>query len=158
MKTAGMDSGFIRRTYRSVAVMAAFVLLLLWSYQSIWAILPVSLGVGLALLLLWASKRVIPQVFKAGGADSLLTNDGEKKKNDLNRRLRKILPIVLVKYLSVGVTAFLLVRFWGQREILAFCGGFVLVQANMVMRVISRMITANGIPQNKPVPFGTHRN
>ena len=146
---AGIDSAFIKRTYRSVLLMTAFVLLLLWAYRLNWAFLPLVTGIGLALVLLWTSERVIPQIFKAGYLSPKIFADANIKNTEIQRRLHRLIPIVLVKYLSVGVIAFVLVRFWSQREILVFCGGFVLVQVNVVMRVISRILTVRPMKAGK---------
>lgn len=138
-----LDIAFVRRTYVSASVLTVVVVTLLWSYRLVWAIVPVLLGVLLALVLLYASERIIPNVFRAGGRlIPTATNDAEKKKKQITPRLRRLIPIVLVKYLSVGLAAFFAVRVWQTPQLLAFCGGFLLVQLNITMRVVGRALSA----------------
>jgi len=143
--SGALDAAFVRRTYVSTSVLLGVLLLTLWVYVQVWALLPLLLGGALALGLLRVSEAIVPQIFRSGADKIVLSDDAEKKKKEMRQRLRRLLPIVLVKYLSVSLIAYFAVRLWDVRELLVFCGGFTLVQTNITMRVISRLLVSNDI-------------
>lgn len=136
-----LDTAFVQRTYRSTVLLALVVTVPVWGYAGLSVAAALVLGVALALALLRLTEWLVPQFLRPRSAvDAPVLRDPVEKKKEIGRRLRRFLPIVLVKYLSVGLVAFCLVRYWGMVEILAFCAGFLLVQANITMRVVSRML------------------
>ena len=126
-----MDSGFIRRTYRSTAFVTGFVLFALASYGQFWALLPVAGGVALGLVLLWTLEALVRGVFTPERASAART------KRSANPG-RALLGAALFKYPLVGLVLWAAARYWNQREVMAFMGGFILVQAVIALRGVGR--------------------
>lgn len=136
-----LDDGFLRRTYRSSAIMVAFVILYVWAYGYGWAVLPLFLGAAVNLGLLYINEvgfgsLIAPFANDAEGASA------KQKKWLMSRRLGKLSWIVLVKYVLVAVVVWFLARQWTLPQIAAFAGGFCLIHINIVLRVISRLLIA----------------
>ena len=126
-----MDEYFTR-TLRTTGWMALFVALLLVHLGQYWAIVPVVAGVALAVVLLLGWN---------GFARSLRVVRGSGPGVDAARARRHLLGFALVKYPLVAVLIWWLTRIWSDRELMAFVGGYLLLQAVMVLRAVGKMLT-----------------
>ena len=124
----------MRRTYRSVAYVTAFTLLLLASYGQTWALPPVLAGALFGSLLLYALEVFVRRVFTPERA-----LETRKKRNDAAPR-RMILGLALVKYPLMALTLWAAVRFWSEREVMAFTGGFTLIPVVISLRGMGRFL------------------
>jgi biotin transporter BioY len=136
-----LDPGFVGRTYRSSVVIVGFTCLYLAARGIGWAVLPVFCGAALSVGVFWLNEAGFRLLFAPHGG-AVAGKDGETKKFARANRLRQISWVALVKYLLVGALVAVAVRFWDVARIAAFAGGFCLVHAGIVLRVISRLLLA----------------
>lgn len=136
-----LDPGFVRRTYRSSAVIVGFTSLTLAARGMGWAVMPLICGAALSLGLYWLNDIGFGLLFSPHGED-VAGKGAEAKKFAQAGRLQKIGWIALGKYLLVGGIVALLIRFWNMPQIAAFAGGFCLIHLGIVLRVISRLLLA----------------
>lgn len=130
----GMDEGFIRRTYRSVAYVTAFTLFVLASYGQFWALAPVLAGVLLGTGLLRAWEVFVRRAFTPERA-------AEARENPKRRSAgRTILGFALVKYPLVALVLWAAARFWEQRQVMAFAGGVTLIYGVIALRAAGRAL------------------
>lgn len=129
-----MDEEFLRRTYRSVAFVTAFVLFLLASYGQFWALLPLLAGALFGTLLLYGM-----QVFVRGA----FTPERAREARVRGPR-RSLLGLALVKYPLIALALWAATRVWGDREIAAFAGGFTLIPTVIGLRAMGRALTDRG--------------
>ena len=126
------DGDFVRRTYRSTLWVTAFVLFVLASYGQFWALMPVAAGVALALALLRTLEVLVRGVFTPEKARAAWRRErkGEKQGGPKGA----LVAVALVKYPLVALLLWAATRFWQERELRAFVGGFILVQAVIALR------------------------
>lgn len=132
----------MRRTYRSVAYVTAFVLFVLASYGQFWALLPALAGSLFGALLLWGMEVFVRGVFTPERAR-------EARKSPIAKGSRRaLLGLALVKYPLIALALWAATRAWGEREIVAFAGGFTLIPVVIGLRGAGRFLTDR---QNKDV-------
>jgi uncharacterized membrane protein YqjE len=129
-----MDEGFVRRTYRSAAWVTAFVLFVLGSYGQFWALLPVLSGALFGTALLYGMEVFVRRTFTAGRAGDA------KKKGSPAGPGGALLGFALVKYPLVALLIWAVVRIWDLRHVMAFTGGFILIQAVIALRGAGRYL------------------
>lgn len=132
-----MDEDFLRRTYRSVAVVTAIVLFFLASYGLFWALMPFIVGAGLGIGLLYAMERFVRATFSPERVAP-----GNKNLSGTRPKL-SLLLFALVKYPLVAVLIWAIARGWQTREVAVFTGGFVLVHFVLFLRGVGSYITEN---------------
>ena len=130
-----MDEGFVRRTYRSVAFVTAFVLFVLASYGQFWALLPTLAGALFGALLLYGME-----VFVRGTFTPERAQEARKRPTAKGPR-RALLGLALVKYPLIALALWAATRAWGEREIVAFAGGFTLIPVVIGLRGAGRLLT-----------------
>jgi hypothetical protein len=115
-----MDDHFIDKLYRSIVL--AWVIAMVWALglRQPWVALSITLGTALGTAVLatyhWTIRRAfVPGARKPG---------------------RALLKMGLVKYPVIGIILYMLVR-WDRINILAFCGGIVLVHAAILLKLAS---------------------
>lgn len=130
------DPGFVHRTLRSAAIVAAIVAAILASYAQFWAIAPLLAGALLGAVLLYGMDRFIRSTFSPERALEA------KKKPRGNGGGRALLGFALVKYPLVALAVWAVVRLWGSdtRRIMAFAGGFILIQTVIGLRALGRFL------------------
>lgn len=125
---------FVRRTYKTTAVVAAFVLFVLASYNQFWALAPVAGGVLLGLALLRVLEWGVRRAFTPERAREARRGTG------LGKPKAALVVAALVKYPVVAGLLWTVTRFWSAREVMAFAGGFVLVQTVIALRGMGRFL------------------
>ena len=131
---AGLDEGFVRRTYRSAAVVTGIVLFLLASYDQFDMLLPVLLGAVLGVTLLYSLDIFVRRAFTLERAFAV------KKKVKGAGAGRALLALALVKYPLVALLIWAVTRLWEPRHVVAFAGGFILIQAVIALRGAGRFL------------------
>lgn len=129
------EKTYIVRTLRSTAVVTAFVVFMLASYRQTWAIAPLLIGVMLAVVLLVGMERFVRTIFSPAAVLA-----ARKKGRD---RRWALLGFALVKYPLVALLIGAIVRAWASepRRIMAFVGGFILLQVVIGLRAAGRALT-----------------
>lgn len=127
------SANFVRRTYRSTIFVALFVVFVLASYGQFWALLPVAGGVLLGLVLLRALEWSIRGAFTPERAR-------DAKRSGKARPKAALIGAALIKYPVVAGLIFLATRFWNEREIMAFAGGFILLQLVIALRGMGQFV------------------
>lgn len=122
---------YLLKTLRAVAIVAGFAAVTLAAYQQFWAIAPLLAGTALAVVLLLGWDRFIQAVFTP------------EKARMTQRARRAFLLFALVKYPLVAALIWWLSRNWDSARLMVFTGGFLILQAVMVLRGIGRMLTEN---------------
>ena len=145
------DGDFVRRTYRSALWVSAFVLFVLASYGQFWALLPVAAGMGLGLALLRTLEWLVRGLFTPERAREARRNAAKK-----GGPKGALVMAALVKYPLVALVLWAVTRFWDPREILAFVGGFVLLQAVIVLRGVGSYLVERMKDNDarRPLPEG----
>ena len=131
------ERGYVFRTLRSTAYVTVFVILMLAAYGQTRLIAPFVVGVGLASVLLWGLTLFVRGVFTPNRNLSV----EEKKKRD--KRKAALVAFALVKYPLVGLLIWAIVRAWGAdtARMIAFVGGFILLQAVIALRAVGKAVT-----------------
>ena len=129
-----MEEGFVRRTYRSAAIVTAFVLFTLASYGQFWALLPVFAGAALGVALLFLMELFVMRLFTPERAQQA------KKKAPAKGTNRAIIGFALVKYPLVAFLIWTAVHFWETRQVMAFAGGFILLHIVIALRAIGKSL------------------
>jgi len=129
----GLDDGFVSRTYPSVAVMAGAAALFAWRWGVEWASVPVLVGAGLGLALLFGAQKGMAQwgLMGAGG--------GAK------RGLYAFAWFTVIKCLLAWGLLWWVARTWDLRQIAALGAGISLIATNITLRAIGRLLAG---PQN----------
>jgi len=125
---------FLTRTYRVTLFVAAFVLFVLASYNQFWALVPVGGGVLLGLVLLRALEQTVRGVFTPERAREA------RRSKRLPKSKAALIVGALVKYPLVAGLLWAVTRVWGEREVMAFAGGFVLVHMVIALRGMGRFL------------------
>ncbi len=130
--------GYVLKTLRSTAVVAVLVALTLASYGLNALIAPFMSGVLLGAVLLWGLDKFVRGVFAPEKVRA-------RKKSGTDGRWA-LLAFALIKYPLVGVLLWLVVRAWGHEtaRIMAFAGGFILLQVIIALRAVGKAITTSG--------------
>lgn len=134
MTDNGADEGFVQRTYRSAAFVTTFVLFTLAAYAQFWALGPVLAGAALGLGLLYTMDWFVRRTF------TVERMEATKKKGRGAGPGRALLALALVKYPLVGLALWLTVRFWDLHRVMAFAGGFALIQTVIGLRGVGRYV------------------
>lgn len=152
-----MDIGFVRRTYRSALFVAGFLLFLLASFGQFWALLPVFAGSLLGIGLLYGMEWFVRRTFTADRAAKVRPYAKDAKKNlKTSGAGRALFAFALVKYPLVAVLLWVLTRTGTTRDVLAFTGGFILIQFVIALRGIGCYLTkrsSHGDPFPKTAPM-----
>ncbi len=146
---------FVARTYRMTIFVAAFVLFVLASYNQFWALAPVACGVLLGLMLLRVLEWGVRRAFTPERAREARRARGAR----LGKPKAALVVAALVKYPVVAGLLWAVTRFWSAREVMAFAGGFVLVQSVIALRGMGRFLVERlADTEAKPVSGQRARN
>jgi hypothetical protein len=128
------ETDFVTRTYRVTLFVAVFVLFVLASYNQFWALAPVGGGVLLGLVLLRALEWAVRGVFTPERAREA------RRSKRLPKPKSTLIVAALVKYPLVAALLWAVTRVGDERTVVAFAGGFVLVQTVIALRGMGRFL------------------
>ena len=130
-----MDENYVLHTLRSMVVVAVIIALILASYGQAKLIAPFGVGVGLAGTLLWGLEKFVRGIFAPEKVRA-------QKKAGRDGRAA-LLVFALIKYPLIGVLLWFVVRAWGAdvQRMIAFIGGFILLQAVIALRAVGKALT-----------------
>lgn len=123
---------YLLATLRATAWAAGTVVFLLIGYGQAWAVVPMLDGLILGIVLLLGLDIFVRRVFQPGLWE---------KNAAAGRRRGAFLLFALVKYPMVGTLIWWIVRHWEPRAVMAFAGGFILLQAVIGLRAVGRALT-----------------
>jgi hypothetical protein len=126
---------YILKTLRTTAVVAVFVLFMLTAYGQWWALLPVLTGVALAVTLLAGLDGFVRWLF----TPERLRRSGGKAGG------WPLIAFAMIKYPLVALLLWALTRAWDTRRLIAFIGGFMLLQLVIVSRALGRLLTGDKV-------------
>lgn len=132
--TESDGTDFVTRTYRVTIFVAVFVLFVLASYNQFWALAPVSGGVLLGLVLLRALEYAVRGAFTPKRAREA------RQSKRLPKSKAALIVGALVKYPLVAGLLWAVTRVWDEHAVMAFAGGFVLVQTVIALRGMGRFL------------------
>jgi hypothetical protein len=113
-----MDQQLVSKTYRSIALAWALVMLWTLALNKVWIALSVTLGAALGTALLFSSDVAIRRIVRPGA----------KKPGGT------LLAFILIKFLLIGFALYWLVK-WDRINLPAFCGGIVLVHFALLAKL-----------------------
>jgi hypothetical protein len=123
---------YVLKTVRSSVVVATFITLWLAGVNRYEMILPLLTGTALGCSLIWSWERM---------AVAFFTPERARKKKTGGKWI--IILFALVKYPMVAYLIYWATRHWNQTQLLWFVGGFILVQAVIVLRALGRSLMEN---------------
>lgn len=130
---AGSDGDqYVGRVLRAAFWVSAVVAFLLIGYGQWWAVGPLLGGVALGIVLLKVLDVFVRRVFRP--------ELWEKNRRAVQRQTAFLL-FALVKYPLVATLIWWIVRYWEPRAVMAFAGGFILLQAVIGLRAVGRLLT-----------------
>jgi hypothetical protein len=145
---------YLLKTLRTFAVVTGFVAFLLYGYKQSALIPPFLGGAALGVVLLLTLEVTIRRIFaplpkeKTAGENNKNDKNGEdfdrgKKKSHGMRQKTLFLLVALIKYPLVGILLWWIASHWKYVEVIAFAGGFVLLQMVIGLRALGRAIADN---------------
>lgn len=132
---------YLKKTLRAVVILMLCSVTLLANFGLNWAIVPVLLGLGVAVLLLLA-WWLLTNAILAGA--SRLGISGEKRKEKKRARVL-ILLVALVKYPMVAALLWRLTHVWALRELYAFVVGFLLLHVVIALRAVGKLLNEHPV-------------
>ena len=135
MAVTPSDADFVQRTYRSVAVVAGFVVFVLASYGQFGAIAPFLAGVLFGVLLLYAMEVFVRRTFSTERA-----MDARKQKTTTIVSGRAVIAFALVKYPLIALILWAVTRLWDLPQVMIFVCGFALIHMIIGLRAMGRYL------------------
>ena len=136
---------YLQKTLRTFLVVVAFAAFLLYGYKQA-ALIPAfftgaTLGAVLLLTLEVTIRKIFAPVRPLSGEESGQMTEAEssaKKKIDGMRQKTLFLLIALIKYPLVGILLWWIASHWKYSEVIAFAGGFILLQVVIGLRAMGK--------------------
>lgn len=123
---------YLEKTLQVTFWCATMLTMLLAGYGQWWAIGPFLTGVALGVVLLLALNTFVRRIFRP---------EFWKKKDGPSRQRTAIFVFALVKYPLVATLIWWIVGHWEPRAVMAFAGGFILLQAVIGLRAVGKALT-----------------
>lgn len=127
-----MDEQFIKKVYKSSAIAWGIAMFWTLAFGKPWIALSITMGTAVALAGLASFEKVVRTAFKPGA----------------KQPKKALIRLAFIKYPLLGILLYAIVR-WNKINLLAFCGGIVLVHIAMLakmagIRLVEKMNADSG--------------
>jgi hypothetical protein len=145
-RAIGIDEGFIRRVYRTSALLYALISVYVYAYTGLPGWLGLTAGTGLSLLSLASVEHGVRRFLKRASAERPVEID-ESSRFPPTYFWSAVIARYAIYALAVAAIAWAAQA--GALNVFAFVGGFVLVHVVIVLKVIGGALVGQGNSQER---------